>query len=233
MAVHKIIDPDEITVGVGGSYMLNFDFGAKTFTINEIGDLSAKLGVTGNALWAKFVDLWTDSNYQPYPFPMNVLDAKSGQYIFGQDPGGTFNGWKPAADATRQKIRDAGWSEYTSGGALDRQYVGIVSLGDVNSGAQLYYQKETGGSAADFTFDDEVNEGIRVDDTAKTYFKGYVREYSKKYKDSILADTGQTATGAYIVNLLLSNEDDLDIVANDTDVSTIAPYTSIKVRYFD
>ena len=70
-------------------------------------------------------------------------------------------------------------------------------------------------------------------DTAKNYFKGFVREYGKKYKDSVLADTGQTATGAYIVNMLLSNEDDLDITDIDSDVATIEPYISIKVRYFD
>jgi len=233
----KIIDPDDLVVsstvgnlGVDGNIWL--DTSAKTFQTAAYGSLVAKDGFTGNALWAKFVDLWTTSPYQPYPFPMNVLDAKSGQYIFGQDPGGTYNGWKPQGDTTRQMIRDAGWSEYTSGGVLDRQYVGIVSLGDVNTGAQLYYQKESGGAAANFTFDDEVNEGIRVDDTAKNYFRGFVREYGKKYKDSVLGDTGQTATGAYIVNLLLSNEDDLDIVADDTDVLT-APYSSIVVRYFD
>jgi len=234
----KITDPDDLVVsstvgqlGVDGNIWL--DTSAKTFQTAAYGALVAKDGFTGNALWAKFVDLWTTSPYQPYPFPMNVLDAKSGQYIFGQDPGGTYNGWKPQGDTTRQMIRDAGWSEYSSVGVLDSQYVGIVSLGDVSAGAQLYYQKESGGAAANFTFTDEVNEGIRVDDTAKNYFRGFVREYGKKYKDSVLGDTGQTATGAYIVNLLLSNEDDLDITAIDGDVSTIEPYISIKPRYFD
>jgi hypothetical protein len=234
----KIIDPDSLVVsttsgnlGVNGNIWL--DTSAKTFELAPYGDLtSAKEGVTGNALWAKFVDLWTTSTYQPYSFPMNVLDAKSGQYIFGQDPGGTYNGWAPAGDVTRQMIRDAGWYEYSSGGVLNRQYVGIVSLGEVSTGAQLYYQKVAAGTAIPFTFTDEVNEGIRVDDTAKNYFKGYVREYGKKYKDSVLGDTGQSATGAYIVNLLLSNEDDLDITAIDGNVSTISPYTEINIKYF-
>lgn len=240
----KIIDPDDLIVsttlgnlGVNGNIWL--DTAAKTFALAPFGVLVAKDGVTGNALWAKFVDLWTTTTYQPFPFPMNVLDAKSGQYIFGQDPGGTYNGWKPANDATRQMIRDAGWSEYSNAGALNRQYVGIVSLGDVSAGAQLYYQRAIGGTALDFTFEDEVNEGIQVFGDAsngnfdnRTYFKGYVREYAKKYKDSVLADTGQSATGAYIVNLLLSNEDDLKITAVDGDVATLAPYTGIGLEYF-
>jgi hypothetical protein len=112
-------------------------------------------------------------------------------------------------------------------------------LGDVNTGAQLYYQKVLGGSASNFTFQDEVNEGIQVFGDAtngsfdnRTYFKGYVREQGKKYKDSILSDTGKTSTGANIVNLLLSNEDDLKIQDSDVNVAANAPYTSIDVEYF-
>lgn len=239
----KIIDPDSLVVssslgnlGVDGNIWL--DTTAKTFKTAAYGDLVAKDGFTGNALWAKLVDLWTTQAYQSFPFPMNVLDAKSGQYIFGQDPGGTYNGWKPADDTTRQMIRDAGWSEYSAGGVLNRRYVGIVSLGECSAGAQLYYQRANGGTAYDFTFTDEVNEGIQIYGDAdngnfdnQTYFKGYVREQGKKYKDSVLADTGQTATGAYIVNLLLSNEDDLKITDADGEM-TNAPYANIGLEYF-
>lgn len=231
----KIIDPDDINIGTE----MTIDTSAKTFTLLEAGNLIAKDGVTINAIWAKFVDLWTTSTYQPYDFPMNVLDAKSGQYIFGQDPGGTYNGWKPANDTTRQMMRDGGWSEFSAAGILNRRYVGIVSLGEVSADAQLYYQRVSGGTPYDFTFTDEVNEGIQIYGDAtngnfdnQSYFKGYVREPSKKYKDSVLADTGQLATGAYIVNLLLSNEDDLKITDLDAVVSTAEPYISIGLEYF-
>jgi hypothetical protein len=169
---------------------------------------------------------------------MYTIDALSGQFQFGTD-GQTFSGWKPSNDATRQGLRDGGWSEFSAAGVLQRQYVGIVSLGDVNTGAQLYYQKTNGGTSANFTFTDEVNEGIQVFGDAsngnfdsRTYFKGYVREQGKKYKDSILADTGKTSTGANIVNLLLSNEDDLKIQDSDVNVAANAPYTSINVTYY-
>jgi len=65
----------------------------------------------------------------------------------------------------------------------------------------------------------------------RTYFKAFVREYGKKYKDSVLADTGKTATGAYIANFLVSNEDDLKIQAADGAMSG-APYSGITVTYF-
>jgi len=226
----KITDPDDIDVGVE----LTLDTAASTFTLNVAGTLVAKDGVTIQALYSKFVDLWTTSAYNKFEFPMYTIDAKSGQYQFGTD-GATFSGWVPSNDATRQMLRDGGWSEYLADGTLDRQYVGIVSLGDVNTGAQLYYQKTDGGTAANFTFDDEVNEGIMVYEDGgidnRTYFKAYVREEGYKYDDSILADTGQTATGAYTVNMLVANEADLKIQDTDANVAANAPYTGITTTW--
>ena len=231
---------------------LTIDETAKTFTLNVVGNMIAKDGVTLQALYSKFVELWATVTYQDSPFPMYAIDALSGQFQFGTD-GSRFNGWKPATDATRQMLRDGGWSEFqsgvydaagtlTSGGALQRQYVGIVGLGGVSLGSQLYYQRAAIDPPLNFTFTDQANEGIQVFGNAvadvttttfdkRTFFKGFVREYGKKYKDSVLADTGKTSTGANLVNLLLANEDDLDIVALDSVVTTTSPYTDINIKY--
>jgi hypothetical protein len=221
---------------------LTIDETAKTFTLNVAGNLVAKDGVTLQALYSKFVELWATTNYQDSPFPMYAIDALSGQFQFGTD-GSTYSGWKPANDATRQMLRDGGWSEFLSNGTLARQYVGIVGLGSVSSGAQLYYQKVDGAAASNFTFTDQCNEGIQVfgDVTngnfdSRTYFKGYVRESNKKFKDSVLADTGKTATGAYLVNMLLSNEDDLKTYSSGSPILDAAmsgaPYSGITVAYY-
>ena len=199
--------------------------------------LIAKDGVTWQALYSKLVDLWATAPYQDSPFPVYAIDALSGQFQIGTD-GSTYSGWTFATDATRQMLRDGGWSEYSAAGVRQRQYVGIVGLGTVSTGAQLYYQRDSGDAPTNFTFTDQCNEGIQVfGDSSngnfdkRTYFKGFVREYAKKYKDSVLADTGKTSTGANIVNLLLSNEDDLKIQANDA-AMTGAPYNNITVTYF-
>lgn len=229
----KIVSRSGLNVGTE----LTIDEVAKTFTLNAAGNLVAKDGVTLQALYSKFVELWATPSYQDSPFPMYAIDALSGQFQFGTD-GATFNGWKPANDMTRQMLRDGGWSEYNAAGLLARQYVGIVGLGTVSAGAQLYYQKVLGGEASNFTFTDQCNEGIQVYGDAtngnfdsRVYFKSYVREYGKKYKDSVLADTGKTSTGAFLVNMLLSNEDDLKIQANDA-AMTGAPYNGITVSYY-
>jgi len=229
----KITSKASLNVGTE----LTIDETARTFTLNVAGNLVAKDGVMLQALYSKFVDLWATSGYQDSPFPMYAIDALSGQFQFGTD-GATFSGWKPANDATRQMLRDGGWSEYSAAGALQRQYVGIVGLGVVSAGAQLYYQRASADAPANFTFADQCNEGIQVFGDAtngnfdkRAFFKGFVREYGKKYKDSVLADTGKTATGAYLVNLLLSNEDDLKIQANDAAMAG-APYSGITVSFY-
>jgi hypothetical protein len=229
----KIVSRSGLNVGTE----LTIDEAAKTFTLNAAGNLVAKDGVTLQALYSKFVELWATPSYQDSPFPMYAIDALSGQFQFGTD-GATFNGWKPANDTTRQMLRDGGWSEYNAAGQLARQHVGIVGLGTVSPGAQLYYQKVLDGAASNFTFTDQCNEGIQVYGDAtngnfdsRVYFKSYVREYGKKYKDSVLADTGKTSTGAFLVNMLLSNEDDLKIQANDA-AMTGAPYNGITVSYY-
>lgn len=229
----KITSKAQLNVGTE----LTIDETGRTFTLNVAGNLVAKDGVTIQALYSKLVDLWATSGYQDSPFPMYAIDALSGQFQFGTD-GASFSGWKPATDATRQMLRDGGWSEYSAAGALQRQYAGIVGLGVVSAGSQLYYQRVATDAPSNFTFTDQANEGIQVFGDAsngnfdkRAYFKGFVREYGKKYKDSVLADTGKTATGAYLVNLLLTNEDDLKIQANDAAMSG-APYSGITVSYF-
>lgn len=211
---------------------------ARTFTLNEAGNLVAKDGVTLQALYSKFADLWTTTTYQDSPFPLNAIDALSGQYYFGVDAGGNYNGWKPANDATRNMLRDGGWREYSNAGVLNREYAGFVGLGAINSGAQPYYILNASDAPTNFPFADQFNVGVQVygdaangDFDKRTYAKTYCREYGKKYKDSVLADTGKAATGAFLVNFLISNEDDLKIQANDA-AMTGAPYDGITVSYY-
>jgi hypothetical protein len=229
----KIIDPDFLVVGTE----LAIDTTAKTITLNVAGNLIAKDGVTMQALYSKLILLWTSSTYQAYPFPLYAIDSRSGQYQVGFD-GATYNGWTFANDATRSYIRDAGWSEYSAAGALQRQYVGVVSLGDLSAGAQPYYQKVSSGSPINTVYLDEVNEAVQVYGDASNgafdsrfYFKLFCREPGKTYDDALLGDVGETGTGAFKIQFPLSNADDLKIQALDAEM-TSAPYSSITVTYY-
>ena len=218
---------------------------AKTIRLVEAGNLVAKDGVTLQAVYSKLVDLWATASYQDSPFPMYAIDALSGQFQIGTD-GATFSGWKWFDDTTRNMLRDGGWSEYSAAGVMQRQYAGFVGLGSINSGAQPYYHLSPSDAPTNFPFADQFNVGVQVYGDAtngnfdkRTFAKTFVREYGKKFKSSILADTGATGTGAFKVNFLISNEDDLKITGllgstqatADTAMSS-APYNGITIAYY-
>lgn len=233
-----ITDPDDLIVGTN----MTVDTSAKTIDLYAGGSLVSKDGVDGNALWSKLVDLWATATYQPYPFPMNKIDNRSGQYVFGRDPGGSYNGWKLANDNARSRVRNAGWSEYSAAGALNRQYVGMVALASgFPAGAQFYYQRASGGSAINFTFTDAPNEAIQVFGDAsngnfdtRTFFKVFCREYNYTYDDAVLADVAEVATGAYKIALPIAVGAEVSkIVANDaTAGGGGSPWVGITIEFF-
>jgi hypothetical protein len=224
---------------------LVIDEGAKTIQLVAAGNLVAKDGVTWQALYSKLQDLWATASYQDSPMPVYAIDALSGQFQIGTD-GATYSGWTFADDTTRNMLRDGGWSEYSAGGVLQQQFAGFVGLGSINTGAQPYYHLAATDAATNFPFTDQFNVGVKVFGDAthgnfdkRTYAKTYVREYGKKFKSSVLADTGATGTGANKVNFLISNEDDLKIqgllgtvqATGDAAMSG-APYSGITVAYY-
>lgn len=229
-----ITDPDLLAVGTE----ITFDLPNKTFTLVAAGDLVAKDGVDANALWSFFVDLWNTATYQPYPFPMNKIDNRSGQYVFGRDPGGNYNGWKPATDATRQMIRNGGWSEYSAAGVLNRQYFGAVLQGSVSSGSQCYFQRNASDAPTNYTFTDLPNEAIQVYGDAsngnfdkRTFFKSFNRTYGYTFDDVSLTDISETASGPYKLPFGINTTADLNLTDDDTAVAANAPYTTCTIEY--
>ena len=242
----KITSKAGLVVGTN----LTIDEPGRIITLNVGGSLVAKDGVTLQALYSKLVDLWATSTYQDSPFPMYAIDALSGQFQIGTD-GATYSGWKFSdtdSEATRNMLRDGGWSEWSAAGVKLQEYAGFIGLGGITPATtvQPYYHLGATDSPINFPFTDQFNVGVRVFGDAshgnldkRTYAKAFVREYGKKFKSSVLADTGATATGANKVNFLVSNEDDLKITtllgavaATGDSAMSGAPYSGITVAYY-
>lgn len=227
------------SLNVGTEFVI--DEPGRTIRLVAAGNLVAKDGVTLQAVYSKCVDLWATSTYQDSPFPFYAIDNLSGQYSIGTD-GSNANGWTWFDDTTRNMLRDGGWSEVNGSNVETAQYCGFVGLGTVNTGAQPYYHLATADAPTNFPFTDQFNIGIKVKDNVsldkRTYAKCFVREYGKKFKSSILADTGSSGTGAFKQNFLISNEDDLKITnllgsnqATADAAMSGAPYSGITVAY--
>lgn len=242
----KITSKSLLAVGVE----VTIDEPNRIITLNVAGDLVAKDGVSWQALYSFFVDLWATPTYQDSPFPFYAIDALSGQYQVGTD-GSTYSGWKFSdtdSNATRNMLRDGGWSEFSAAGVLLQQFTGFIGLGSITpaSTVQPYYHLGLTDAPTNFPFTDQFNVGVQVFGDAthgnfdkRTYAKTFVREYGKKFKSSVLADTGATGTGANKQNFLISNEDDLKIqtllgavqATGDAAMSS-APYNGITVAYY-
>ena len=216
----------------------------KTIQLLAAGNLIFKDGVSLQAVYSKLVDLWATNTYQDSQFPMYAIDALSGQFQIGTD-GATFSGWNWADTNTRNALRDGGWAEYDSSGTKIAEYCGFVGLGSVTptSTVQPYYHLALTDAPINFPFSDQFNVGVKVYDNIgldkRTYAKAYVREYGKKFKSSILADTGSVSTGPFKQNFLVSNEDDLKITtllgpvqATGDAAMSGAPYSGITVAYY-
>jgi hypothetical protein len=220
------------------------DESAKTIQLVQAGNLIFKDGVTLQAVYSKLVDLWATASYQDSPFPMYAIDALSGQFQIGTD-GATYSGWTWADTNTRNALRDGGWAEYNAGGTKVAEYCGFIGLGSISpvSTVQPYYHLAAADAPTNFPFTDQFNIGIKVYDNVsldkRTYAKAFVREYGKKFKSSILADTGSTGTGPFKQNFLVSNEDDLKLTtmlgsnqATADAAMSGAPYSGITVAYY-
>lgn len=229
----KITSRSQLNVGTE----LVINESARTIQLVAAGNLVAKDGVTLQAVYSKLVDLWATATYQDSPVPMYALDALSGQFQIGTD-GSTYSGWTWADDATRNMLRDGGWTEFSATGDVNRVYAGFIGLGSVSAGSQPYYHLAPTDAPINFPFTDQFNVGVQVmgdltngNFDKRTYAKTFCREYGKKYKSSVLADTGATGTGANKQNFLIANEDDLKIQAADG-AMTGAPYNGITVAYY-
>lgn len=245
----KITNKSSLNIGTE----LTVNVTTRTITLNVAGNLVAKDGCTWQAVYSKLIQLWESATYNEHPFPFYTIDALSGQFNIGFD-GTRYNDWvfgDTLSTGTRLYLRDGGWNEYTpttpgadgtsASGTVAATFAGVVTLGAVSTSAQLYYQKVSAGSAIDFTYTDAANLGVQVygdathgNFTNNTFMQGFCRVYGKKYSSSVLADTGKTGTGSYLVNLLLSNSDDLDSSGAYADIITtpIAPYDKMRINYF-
>ncbi len=162
--------------GAGTEKSVHFDTPTLTWYLLEQGNLSVD-GVTGLAFHSFCKEEWKSDDFliSAAGFPMTVISEKAGQYIFGQDPSGNNNGWKPAEDdaspviKTRRLVRNAGWEEIDSAGVTQRKYFNVTTLPTTGAfedpADQAWYQFGTDNTdlaaAVDFEFAGEVNEPVK------------------------------------------------------------------------
>ena len=87
----------------------------------------------------------------PYPFPLSITPE---QFEFIED-------WVPANDATRNLIRNAGWREITSASVVKREYMGIVTLGNIDASNTAYFAFANDAAKTDFDLTDQLTKQFK------------------------------------------------------------------------
>ena len=221
-----ITDPDDLNQGTE----ITISTAAKTIALSVAGNLSND-GVTGQALYSFLKEEWkNDASLIPYPFPMVSITPE--QFEFIED-------WVPANDTTRNLIRSAGWREITAADAVEREYMGIISLGNIDSADTPYYAFSSDSAKTDFDFAGPINQAIQTfGDASNGNFDKrsdtltvYIRAQGKTYGSATSTSIGLTALN-YIANRFpLAEAADSKISASDATIASTAPYTGMSITF--
>lgn len=128
-------------------------------------------GVDLQALYSFIKEMWkSETDLIKYAFPMEAITAE--QFEFK-------NGWRltKAADTplvdSISYIRNGGWAERDINNTIQFEYMGVITLGNIESNHRVYYAFDDDTAKTDFTYDGRVNEPVLV------YTNGGANERSK------------------------------------------------------
>jgi len=238
-----IVDPDllEDSAADDGSQEVYINTATKTIKLVTVGNLSTD-GVTLKALYSFLKEEWRNDpnskNLPAFAFPMVPITDESFEFV---------EGWDFLNDTARYLIRTAGWTVRNLAGNVTQKWAGVVGLGSIEAGDQLYYQQVAAGAATNVQLTGQVNQAVQIlrdddgdgnfaegsDYDRRTYFKLFTREQGQTYDDANLTDIGVTAMDSIAYRFPISTGTDLKIVESDVNIAANSPYTEIVVRYFD
>jgi len=232
-----ITDPDLLNQGVE----VTITPGSLTIALAEAGNLSED-GATLKAIYSFLKEEWrNDPSLIRYDFPMTPITDEQMQIGVSS----RNNGWNWANTTTRQLIRTGGWQEVNGSGTVTAEYAGVISLGTLNAGTQVYYQQVNAGSTTDFILEGVVNQAVQVYNSTgpvdtRSYLKLFAREQGDTYASSQLSDIGVTTMTYQVYRFPLATGDDIKITTADVDIDAnsdgtadVAPYDGMSITFHD
>lgn len=232
-----ITDPDLLNQGTE----VEIDVNNLTIQLLEAGNLSED-GATLKAVYSFLKEEWREDDLLiKYDFPMTPITDEQMQIGVSS----RNNGWNWEDQTTRELIRTGGWQEVDSNGTVTAEYAGVISLGVLNPGTQVYYQQEDGGGIVDFVLEGVVNQAVKIFDLAESedyrdYLKLFAREQGDTYATSQISDIGVSLMTYQAYRFPLTTGDDIKIEAEDTDIDSnsngtadVAPYDGMSITFYD
>jgi hypothetical protein len=218
--VALIVDPDDLTQNTE----VTFDTAAKTIALAQAGNLSTD-GVTLKCLYSFCKEEWkNDASLISHPFPFTPITDEQFELK---------DGWDFANDASRYLVRTGGWAVVDTSGVTQQMWAGVVTLGSLETGTQVYYN-QSGGSAVDFQLTGPVNQAIQIYQNGgadnRTSLKLFAREQGDLFAQAALSGIGVTDLTFQVYRFPLATAPDLKISRGDVAIAG-APYNGITITY--
>jgi hypothetical protein len=220
-----ITDPDFLNDGTE----ISIDTSNLLIGLSATGSLTTD-GVTLQCVYSKCKELWkSNANYIKFAFPMLSITEEKFELQ---------NGWNFKDINTKNLIRTGGWALKDNGGVTQEEYAGVITLGDISTGGQIYYQQAIGLSSTDIVLPGAVNQPIKIFGTSaygginfRDYLNLFVREQGKTYADASLSDIGVSTMTYQCYRFPLSNATDLKISHTDAHIVSASPYTGMNIAW--
>ena len=223
----KIVDPDQITVGVEVVYST----AAKTAQYLVAGNLNDNApgktsGVTGQASYSASKDHWLASTtLRKHRSPYDpVFDAS---FRVKDD-------WDFADQQSRDLQRDAGFQITKTG----QEFACIIGLQEAADTDVLNYQNVFGFTEAVNAFDKDgnLNELIEIFDGGVNDFRDFLKVFNRQQgriysEGNLLVDQGLSALTFVAYRIPLGSASDPNVIQGDAFIDGNTPYTGMTVNY--
>ncbi len=234
--VSAVTNPSVLVVKTSAGFAGFTDASGLVYTIHDPTGGSVTSGVTEQAVYSYSKEEWRvdvlatalNDNLIRHEQPFEPITRESMEI-----GGGAAHGdWNWVDDYTRKKIRTGGWASRNSGATASAEYAGIISLGNIESGSQPYYQQVSAQNApVDFTFTGPINEAILIYSSATQDFRSFLqiflRTKAQTYAKATLADIGVTQLETIVNRFPLAEAADAAIVDDDARVKNYRPFHTI------
>lgn len=242
-----ITDPDSVLYEINtytGTKEVFIDLVNKKIQLTVVGALSSD-GITLKAIYSLLKDVWLASSEAiKYQFPMVPITDESFELSNSWDFDKTGSG----AAYTPNLIRTGGWTRNNASSVMLEQWAGVVTLGTIQAGGQVYCTQESGAVAGtNFFLTGAVNQAIQTysdpngdGSTAdgfdyRGYLKLFIREQANAYATSQLSDIGVSGNMAnQVYRFPLADADDSKVTIADVTVDaygvTITWYAAAQAR---
>jgi hypothetical protein len=190
-------------------------------------------GITLKAIYSKLKDAWqsdtSDSGSNVlirFPFPMVPITDEQFQLVEGWNWDNTQTSGTQSAK-TPELIRTGGWQVLNTSNQITEEWAGVISLGDLPAGTQVYYDQKNdetitdGTTTNNFKLTRKVNQAVQIysdvngdgspDYNYRGYFKMFVREWQRTYSASDFSAIGVTTATYQAYRFPLTNTADLKV----------------------